>query len=120
MTAAAGQMIGASMMMIPLALIIDRPWELGWPGMDALGSLIGLAFLSTFIGYTIYYRILATAGSVNLMLVTFLVPVSAILLGAVLLGEQLQANHYLGMATIGLGLAAVDGRPFAVLRRQRT
>jgi drug/metabolite transporter (DMT)-like permease len=117
MTAAAGQMIGASLVMVPLALILDKPWTMAWPSAPVLGSLFGLAFLSTFVAYIIYYRILATAGSVNLMLVTFLVPVSAILLGALVLGERLSTNHFLGMAAIGLGLAAIDGRPLGLLRR---
>jgi len=58
----------------------------------------------------LYFRILATAGANNLLLVTFLIPVSAIFLGAAILGERLDPEHFIGMALIGAGLAAIDGR----------
>ena len=114
---ATGQFVTASAMVIPLALVVDRPWTLAMPGAEVWGALFGLAFLASFIGYLLYYRILATAGAVNLMLVTFLVPVSAILLGTLVLGERLALNHFAGMAMIGIGLAAIDGRPVRLLRR---
>jgi drug/metabolite transporter (DMT)-like permease len=79
--------------------------------------MLALAALSTVVAYVIYYRILATAGSVNLMLVTFLIPVTGILLGAVLLHERLAPRHFVGMAAIGLGLAFIDGRLFGRIRR---
>jgi drug/metabolite transporter (DMT)-like permease len=88
------------------------------PGLPVWGALLGLAVGSTALAYIIYYRILATAGAVNLMLVTFLVPVSAIILGALFLNERLAPIHFVGMAVIGLGLAAIDGRSTAYLRRR--
>lgn len=115
---ASGQIGAAAMMMVPIALIIDRPWTLAVPGGTVFGALLGLGALSTFLAYILYYRILAKAGSVNLMLVTFLIPVSAILLGTLILGERLAANHFLGMAVIGLGLAAIDGRLLTLVRRR--
>jgi drug/metabolite transporter (DMT)-like permease len=66
--------------------------------------------LSTALGYVLYFRILATAGATNLLLVTFLIPVSAILMGSYGLGEHLEARHFVGLAFIGAGLAAIDGR----------
>jgi drug/metabolite transporter (DMT)-like permease len=69
-----------------------------------------MAMLSTVLAYFLYFRILASAGATNLMLVTFLIPVSAILLGVLVLGEQLEPQHLAGMALIGAGLAAIDGR----------
>jgi len=113
---ATGQFVAAAFLTVPLALLVDRPWTLAVPGAEVWGALLGLAALTSYIAYLIYYRILATAGAVNLMLVTFLVPVSAILLGTLILGERLAANHFLGMGLIGLGLAAIDGRPVAFLR----
>lgn len=117
MVAATGQFVAAAALMIPLTLVVDAPWTLPMPGLPVWGSLIGLAAGSTAFAYIIFYRILATAGAVNLTLVTFLVPVSAIVLGALFLGERLGAIHFAGMGLIGLGLAAIDGRPFAALRR---
>ena len=114
---ATGQISASTVMMVPIALIVDQSWTIALPGAGVWGALFGLAAISTTLAYVMYYRILATAGAVNLLLVTFLVPVSAILLGAVFLGERLSANHYLGMAAIALGLAAIDGRVFRPMRR---
>ena len=69
-----------------------------------------MAVASTALAYILYFRILANAGATNLSLVTFLIPVSAILLSAVFLGERLQWVHVVGVLLIGLGLAAIDGR----------
>jgi len=114
---ATGQMIGASIIMIPIMLIADRPWTLAMPSPTVIGAVVCLGILSTALAYVIYYRILSTAGSVNLTLVTFLMPVTAILLGAIVLGEWLQPRHFIGMAAIGLGLAFIDGRLVKRLRR---
>ena len=107
---ATGQVTASAILLAPAALIIDRPWTLPMPGLDTWAALIGLAALSTALAYILYFRILATAGATNLLLVTFLIPVSAIFLGAVILGERLDLEHFIGMALIGIGLAAIDGR----------
>jgi len=114
---AAGQISASAMMMVPLALIIDQPWHLATPGLPVFGALLGIGALSTCLAYIVFYRILATAGPVNLMLVTLLIPVSAILLGALFLHERLEANDFLGMAAIALGLLAIDGRVFRIFGR---
>lgn len=113
---AAGQVTGTTVMMLPIALLVDRPWTLAAPHPTTWGALIGLALLSTAIAYVIYFHLLAVAGATNLLLVTFLIPVSALLLGMIVLGERLDPRHFVGMALIGLGLAAIDGRPLAYLR----
>lgn len=117
MGTATGQLIASSLILLPLMLIIDRPWTLPAPGLAATGALIGLATLSTALAYTLYFRILATAGATNLLLATFLIPASAILLGTLVLGEVLLLRHMLGMALIGAGLAAIDGRAWRALRQ---
>lgn len=117
MTAATGQITAAAVLMVPVALLIDQPWTLPMPGPAAWSGLLALAALSTGLAYIVFYRILATAGSVNLMLVTFLVPVGAVILGSIVLGERLSPNHFIGMAAIGFGLALIDGRLFRFLRK---
>jgi drug/metabolite transporter (DMT)-like permease len=97
--------------MLPLAAIFDRPWTLPTPSGAAIAATLGLAAISTAAAYLIYFRVLARAGATNLLLVTFLIPVSAILLGALFLGETLEPRHFAGMVAIALGLAAIDGRP---------
>jgi drug/metabolite transporter (DMT)-like permease len=113
---ATGQLTASSLMLIPPTLIVDMPWTLPIPSARAAGAVVALALLSTALAYTLYFRILATAGATNLLLVTFLIPVSAILLGVLVLGEALRANHLLGMALISFGLAAIDGSPWRVCR----
>jgi drug/metabolite transporter (DMT)-like permease len=109
-TIAAGQMIFATLLLAPAALVVERPWTLPPPSAAALGAILGLAALSSALGYIIYFRVLARAGATNLLLVNFLVPVSAILLGVGILGEQLEPRQAAGMLIIGIGLAALDGR----------
>jgi hypothetical protein len=70
------------------------------------------------MAYIIYFRILATAGATNVLLVTFLIPVSALLLGMTILGERPDLRHFIGMALIGFGLAAMDGRLVVFLRER--
>jgi drug/metabolite transporter (DMT)-like permease len=113
---ATGQISSSTLMLIPAALLIDKPWTLAMPSLGTWGALIGIALLSTALAYLIFFRILATAGATNLALVTFLIPVSAILLGSLILGEQLEIKHFAGMAMIAAGLAAIDGRLPAKLR----
>jgi drug/metabolite transporter (DMT)-like permease len=112
--AAAGQCIASSLMMLPLMLAIDRPWTLPPPGAEAVAALLALGLLATALAFALYFAILAGAGATNTMLVTLLVPVTALLLGWLVLGEALAARHLAGMAVIGLGLLAIDGR---VVRR---
>src|SRR3954447_17451193 len=89
MATAAGQVIASTVILLPLALFIDRPWTLPMPSAATSLAILGLAALSTALGYVLYFSILATAGATNLLLVTFLIPVSAILLGALVLSEGL-------------------------------
>lgn len=109
---AAGQTSAASLLLVPVALLVDAPWALPLPGLAPVASLLALATVSTALAYILYFRILAAAGATSVFLVTFLVPVSAVLLGVLVLGERLAIEHLLGMALIGLGLGLIDGRLF--------
>mgnify|MGYP003706151467 CR=1 FL=1 len=109
---ATGQVTASSLMLLPIMLMVDQPWTLPMPGIDIILSLVALAGLSTALAYILYFKILETAGATNLMLVTFLVPVSAIFLGIGFLNEVLELRHIIGIALIGAGLAAIDGRLF--------
>ena len=118
MAAAAAQLTASAVLILPIMLLVDRPWTFyAAPSVQVSAALIGLAFLSTALAYVLYFRILAAVGATNLLLVTFLIPLTAVLLGATLLGEHLQSHHFAGMALIGAGLAIVDGRIAAFLRR---
>jgi len=110
MVTATGQVTASSLLLLPVVLLVDRPWHLAMPGTDVWLAILGTALLSTALAYIVYFRLLASAGAVNLLLVTFLIPPSAIVLGVFLLGEHLEATDFAGMALIGLGLVAIDGR----------
>lgn len=109
-TTAAGQVTCSSLVLLPIALIVDQPFQLPSPGMSVWVAMLALAVFSTALAYILYFRILASAGATNLLLVTFLIPVSAIALGYVFLDERLAWSHFIGMLLIGVGLSAIDGR----------
>jgi len=113
---ATGQLTASAAMLLPLALIVDHPWTLAMPSLATAGAVLGAAILSTAVGYLLYFRILLTTGATNLLLVTFLIPVSANVLAVLVLGERLTPVSLVGMALIGGGLAAIDGR---LLPRER-
>ena len=114
---ATGQLCASSMILIPLTLWIDQPWTMAMPSIEGMGSLLGIAVLSTALAYVIYFRLLKTAGATNLLLVTLLIPVSAIILGVFLLDESLEPQHLSGMAVISLGLLIMDGRLLQFFRK---
>lgn len=107
--AAAGMVTASTLIMLPLAWVIEGP-----PSMDlAPRTMVAIgyyALIATAGAYLLYYRVLAMAGSGNLMLVTLLIAPFAIVLGAVLLGEALHPEAYVGFALLALGLMILDGR----------
>jgi drug/metabolite transporter (DMT)-like permease len=112
-----GQMCAATVILLPLVLIVDRPWSTAEWHMDAVLSVLALAVFSTAIAYMIFFRLLANVGATNTSLVTFLIPVSSLLLGSLFLDEALVAIQLLGMLLIGAGMAILDGRLWNRVRR---
>ncbi len=117
MQVAGGQFVGSSLILLPLALLVEQGWRIPLPSWQAIAAIVALAVVSTALGFVIYFRVMAVAGS-NVNLVTLLVPVSAILLGVLVLGESLAPRHFAGMAIIATGLAAIDGRLLKFLARR--
>ncbi len=117
LTAAAGMLTGSTALMLPLMLSVARPPSLDF-GLSAWAALVGIAVISTAGAYLVYFRLLATAGATNLMLVTFVIPIIAIALGILFLGETLQAQTVAGMGLIFAGLLLIDGRAVGWLRRR--
>lgn len=107
---AAGQVTGSTLILIPIALWVDGTEHYALTPSKVWAAIISLAVLSTATAYIFYFKLLASAGATNILLVTLLVPVSAILLGWLFLQESLQTPHFIGMAMIALGLSAIDGR----------
>ena len=111
------QMTAATIMAAPLAAFVEQPWMSPMPCLAAWSAVAGIAILSTVLAFLIYFHILAKAGATNISLVTFLIPISGVLLGVAFLGESVDVGAIAGMLVIGLGLAAIDGRPLQWLRR---
>lgn len=107
-----GQVAASAVLLTPVWLWQDHPWALPYPGAEVLAAVAGIAALSTALAYLIYFRLLASAGASNLLLVTFLIPVSATGLGVAFLGDAISMRQIAGFALIAAGLAAIDGRVF--------
>jgi len=117
---ATGQVTMTTLLMLPLVAVVDRPWTLPLPSATTWAAVLAVAVLCTAIAYIIYFALLARAGATNLLLVTFLIPVSAILLGSVFLDERLALTQIAGMTLIALGLGLIDGRLLKRRPRKRT
>lgn len=114
-----GQLSMSALLLLPLVLIFEPPWHAAAPAPEAWAAVVALALFSTSLAYVLYFRLLASAGATNSTLVTFLIPVTAILLGTLILREALEQRHLIGMALIGAGLAAIDGRLLRLLSASR-
>jgi drug/metabolite transporter (DMT)-like permease len=115
--AAAGMVTSSALMMAPLALWHDPPWTLA-PSTLSIVAVAAQAAVGTALAYWLYFRILKTAGATNLLLVTLLMPPAALLLGAHFAAERFDWTAFGGLGLIFLGLAAMDGRPAAILKRR--
>jgi drug/metabolite transporter (DMT)-like permease len=111
------QMVASAAMMLPVAAWFDRPWQLPTPGALTWLAVIGLAVLSTALAYIVFFQILRRSGATNVMLVTLLIPLTAILLGYLLLGEPISIREIVGAVVIGSALLIIDGRLFGFIRR---
>jgi drug/metabolite transporter (DMT)-like permease len=116
---AAGQLTASSLIMLPAALLAHGFWSPLSVTFPVWSAVLALALASTSLAYIIFFRTAAAAGATIVSLVTLLVPVSAIMLGTVFLGESLSMAELAGMALIGLGLVIIDGRMLAALKRSK-
>jgi len=114
--AASGQLVCSSLLLVPLALATERPWLLPLPDAATMAALAGLAVVCTAFAYLLFFRVLRDAGPANLLLVTLMIPPTALALGALFLDEHIGLREAGGLALVLAGLLAIDGR---VLRRRR-
>lgn len=117
LTSSTCQLITSSVTMAIIATAVDQPWQLPMPGAATWAALIGLAALSTALAYVVFFHILARSGATNVMLVTLLIPVTAILLGVLVLGEPLTLREIVGALVIASALLVIDGRALRWFRR---
>jgi drug/metabolite transporter (DMT)-like permease len=101
---AAGVLATATVIAVPLALVIDRPWELPAPSTDSLLAVVVLALLSTSVAFLILFRLLATTGATFVSLLNYMAPVFGVFWGALLLSEPLRLDALGALALILLGL----------------
>jgi drug/metabolite transporter (DMT)-like permease len=101
-----GQITMALVFTLPLSLVIDRPFDLS-PSWAALGAWIGLAILGTVLAYTIYYALIDRESATFVSTVTYIIPISGLILGALVLGETLSLNLFLSLALILVGVLLV-------------
>jgi drug/metabolite transporter (DMT)-like permease len=113
------QMLASCVMMAILSLGIEQPWRLPMPGATTLLAILGLAALSTALAYLVFFQILQRSGATNVVLVTLMIPVTAILLGYLVLGERITQQEIVGALVIGSALLVMDGRVFDLFRRGR-
>jgi drug/metabolite transporter (DMT)-like permease len=111
---ATGQVITSAIILLSIALFTDAPLSLPMPGIDFWLSTLAMAVFSTSLASFLFFKLVESAGASNSLLVTFLIPVVAVLLGAAFLGERFSVNQGAGVVLIASGLVLLDGR---VLRR---
>jgi len=116
LTSATCQFICSSIIMALLAGAAEQPWDLPMPSLAAWSALLGFAALSTALAYIVFFQILARSGAANVLLVTLLVPVTAIFLGYLILGEPLHPREMAGALVIASSLLIIDGRVLRFLR----
>lgn len=104
------QLLASSLMMTAVAGIFERPWQLPMPGLTTWLAVLGLAALATALAYIVFFQIVRRSGPSNVMLVTLLIPITAILLGSFVLGEQVSGREIAGALVIGSALLLIDGR----------
>lgn len=102
-----GLLMGATLLVLPLSLFLEQPWTLR-PGLFAVGAVATMALLGTALAFMLWLHLIGRIGASNTSLVTFLIPIMALLLGVVVLGEPIQSQAYMGLGLILLGLAVVQ------------
>ncbi|WP_426609084.1 DMT family transporter [Bradyrhizobium sp. McL0616] len=111
------QLMASTVMMSVVAGAMEQPWRLPMPGIATWLAVLGLASLSTALAYIVFFQILRRSGATNVMLVTLLIPVTAILLGWLVLGEPISMREIAGAIVIGSALLVIDGRAVKMLQR---
>jgi drug/metabolite transporter (DMT)-like permease len=106
MAPAAGSLLCGATVLIPVSLVVDRPWTLA-PSMSSILALLGLAVFSTAFAFVIYFRLIQTLGSVGTTAQAYLRVPIGVALGVLFLGESLSATAWVGLAGVVIGVAAM-------------
>jgi drug/metabolite transporter (DMT)-like permease len=106
MAPAAGSLLSGAAMLVPVSLVVDRPWALA-PSMSSMLALLALAVFSTAFAFVIYFRLIQTLGSVGTTAQAYLRVPIGVALGVVFLGESLSATAWIGLGCVVIGVAAM-------------
>lgn len=112
------QLIAAAILILPIALIFEKPYLLT-PGLPAIGSSLVLGFFGTAMAYLVYYRLIDSAGATFISLVTYLLPPIGVILGVVFLHEKPGWYSLIGLSFIILGVMVVNGTVATIWKRIR-
>jgi len=103
---AAGSLIAGAIVLIPMSLIIDRPWTLQ-PSFNSIAALLMLSVFSTAIAFVIYFRLVQTLGSVGTTSQAYLRVPIGVAIGAIFLGESLSPTIWMGLGCVVIGVAVM-------------
>ena len=106
MAPAAGSLLCGAAILIPLSLVVDRPWPLA-PSASSMLALLALAVFSTALAFVIYFRLIQTLGSVGTTAQAYLRVPIGVAIGVLFLGESLSATAWIGLGCVVLGVAAM-------------
>jgi drug/metabolite transporter (DMT)-like permease len=106
MAPAAGSLLCGAVILVPVSLVVDQPWTLA-PSLDSILALLGLAVFSTALAFVIYFRLIASLGSVGTTAQAYLRVPIGVALGVVFLGESLTSTAWIGLACVVIGVAAM-------------
>jgi drug/metabolite transporter (DMT)-like permease len=112
------QVFLATLIVVPLAMLVDRPFDAVRPSPDAVFAIIWLGILGSGVAYLCYFTILRAWGATRTSMVAYLLPVVGIVLGALVLGDPVTLNRVAGTALVIAGIALVNSGP--ALRRYAT
>jgi len=104
---AAGALVWATAVIVPLSLVIDQPWTL-WPSALSLLAAVVLAVFCTGTALLLYFRLVHTLGSMGVASQGYLRSAVGVLLGVVVLGEKITPAVGLGLCLVILGVAAIN------------
>nr|WP_047573019.1 EamA family transporter [Methylobacterium sp. ZNC0032] len=103
---AAGSLLCGALVLLPLSLVLDRPWTLS-PSVQSIQALIALSLVSTALAFVIYFRLIARLGTVATTSVAYLRVPTGVLIGMIFLGEALAPTAWAGLGLVILGVMAM-------------
>jgi drug/metabolite transporter (DMT)-like permease len=103
---AAGSLISGAVILLPMSLVVDRPWEID-PSPASMLALLALSAFSTALAFVIYFRLVQTLGSVGTTAQAYLRVPIGVAIGIVFLGERLSSTAWIGLVCVIAGVAAM-------------